>query len=162
MLHLYERNAEPPPFPKPHGFIRTTICATTGHAPPSKRCPGIVQEWILPRDLRAIGRLDPEPSLHIVFPHEGDVFVRDATAGALASQEQEVALRADDERRRVHWNVGGAAIGVDANGTAFWPLQLGTWRITASDGLHRQTITIHVVPPPHRFRPGFTFGSSSQ
>ncbi|MGA7248540.1 MAG: penicillin-binding protein 1C, partial [Candidatus Cybelea sp.] len=46
MLHLYERRDDPPPFPSPRGFIRTAICATTGHAP-SARCPGIVQEWVL-------------------------------------------------------------------------------------------------------------------
>jgi penicillin-binding protein 1C len=29
MLHLYERNAEPPPFAKPRGFVRVGICANT-------------------------------------------------------------------------------------------------------------------------------------
>ena len=32
MLHLYERIDDPPPFPAPSGFVRASICATTGHA----------------------------------------------------------------------------------------------------------------------------------
>ncbi|MFZ0365201.1 MAG: penicillin-binding protein 1C, partial [Candidatus Cybelea sp.] len=73
MLHLYERRDDPPPFPSPRGFIRTAICATTGHAP-SARCPGIVQEWVLPRDLAATRRADLPAGFRIVAPHDGDVF----------------------------------------------------------------------------------------
>ncbi len=180
MLHLYERNAEPPPFPAPRGFVRTAICATTGHAPQPREndCPAAVQEWVLPRDLAFIKRPAPPTGnrydswlalqaagtrgvLHIVFPHDGDVFVRDASANPLALREQQLALRAIGEGGRVTWSIGGAPLALDASGNAFWALRLGTWRIDASDGRHRDSVTIRVIPPPGNARPGFTYAKTS-
>jgi penicillin-binding protein 1C len=155
MLHLYDRNQEPPPFPAPQGFVRTAICATTGHTA-DPRCPGIVKEWVLPRDLASVRRPAAALSFHITFPRDGDVFVRNATTSALEEQEQQLALQALGTRRSIRWSVAGRPIGLDANGNAFWPLQLGTWRIEASDGLQRDDVTIHVVPPLRSSRPGFT------
>ncbi|MGA9944650.1 MAG: penicillin-binding protein 1C, partial [Candidatus Cybelea sp.] len=69
MLHLYERKDDPRPFPSPRGFVRTAICTTTGHAP-SARCPGIVQEWVLPRDLAATKHADVLAGVRIVAPRD--------------------------------------------------------------------------------------------
>jgi penicillin-binding protein 1C len=157
MLHLYDREDDPPPFSAPHGFVRARICATTGRAPsPRVRCPGIVTEWVLPRELAAVDRPAPDAGLRILFPHDGDVFVRNAVAGGLARSEQQLALRAVDAGAPVRWSVGGAPLALDANGNAFWPLRLGTWRIHAQDGKQNATVTIHVVLPPQHARPGFT------
>ncbi|MFY9664592.1 MAG: hypothetical protein WAK19_09065, partial [Candidatus Cybelea sp.] len=160
MLHLYERRDDPPPFPSPRGFIRTAICATTGHAP-SARCPGIVQEWVLPRDLAATRRADLPAGFRIVAPHDGDVFVLNAASG-LAEREQQLALRATSAGATLHWSVGGAPVSVDASTNAFWPLRLGTWEIIATDGKRRDAITIRVVPPARNNRPGFTLLTRSQ
>ena len=160
MLHLYERRDDPPPFPSPRGFIRTAICATTGHAP-SARCPGIVQEWVLPRDLAATRRADLPAGFRIVAPHDGDVFVLNAASG-LAEREQQLALRATSAGATLHWSVGGAPVSVDASTNAFWPLRLGTWEIVATDGKRRDAITIRVVPPARNNRPGFTLLTRSQ
>ncbi len=175
MLHLYERNAEPPPFPAPPGFVRTAICATTGHAPQpgAYDCPATVQEWILPRDLAFVKRPAPRSDnrydswlalqtagargvFRIVFPHDGDVFVHNESAHSLALREQQIALRAIDGAGRVAWSVGGAPLPLDASGNAFWPLRLGTWRIDASDGGRHDSVTIVVVPHSRSDRPGFT------
>jgi penicillin-binding protein 1C len=172
MLHLYDRNVEPQPFEPPRGFVRAAICATTGHAP-NPECPAVVQEWVLRRDLAGLQRpaprlgsqydswlaLHPEYSpaaLRIVFPHDGDVFVRNATASNLQAREEQLALRAVDAGRRVRWSVDGAAVPLDASGNAFWPLRLGTWRIDAGDGTRQDHVTIRVVPPPRVTRPGFS------
>jgi penicillin-binding protein 1C len=158
MLHLYERNAEPPPFAAPRGFVRRSICVTTGrlalHA--STDCPAVVREWVAPRDLAALRAGDEAPELHIVFPANGDTFVLNATANALQKREQQLSLRAIDPRTFVHWSVNGTALTLDASGNAFWPLRLGTWRIEAADGKQRDRVTIRVVPPAVA-RPGFTF-----
>jgi hypothetical protein len=157
MMHLYDRNDDPPPFPAPRGFVRATICATTGRAPsPHARCPGIVTEWVPPRELAAVERPAPNAGLRILFPHDGDVFVRDAAAGELARSEEQLALRAVDAGAAVRWSVDGAPLALDANGNAYWPLRLGTWRIDAQDGRQSATVTIRVVPPPQRAQPGFT------
>jgi penicillin-binding protein 1C len=172
MLHLYDRNAEPQPFEPPRGFVRAAICATTGHAP-NPECPAVVQEWVFPRDLAALQRpaarlgsqydswlaLHPEyasAALRIVFPHDGDVFVRNATTSNLQAREEQLALRAVDAGRRVGWSVDGAAVPLDSSGNAFWPLRLGTWRIDAGDGTRQDHVTIRVVPPPRVTRPGFS------
>ncbi len=175
MLHLYERRDEPPAFPAPRGFVRTAICATTGHAPArgSNDCPAVVAEWVLPRDLASVQRPPPasgarydgwlalesaahRSALRIVFPHDGDVFVRAAPANVLQRQEQQLALRAVDAGGAVAWRVGGTRLALDASGNAFWPLQIGTWRVEAGDGAQRASVTIHVVAPALDARPGFT------
>jgi penicillin-binding protein 1C len=175
MLHLYERRDEPPPFQSPRGFVRTAICDTTGHAPdaPAGDCPAVVEEWALPRDLASIerppralrARYDAwlalqgggdRSALSIVFPHDGDVFVRGATAGMLQRQEQQLALRAIGGGRPIEWRVGGKRLALDASGNAFWLLRLGTWRIEASDGERHAGVTIRVVSPSRDLRPGFT------
>jgi penicillin-binding protein 1C len=172
MLHLYERRDEPPRFPPPRGFVRTPICATTGHAP-GRDCPAVVQEWVLPRDLASIARpasadgtrydawlalqsaVSRSP-LRIVFPHDGDVFVGNASTTTLQRREEQLALRAVDGGRPIEWSVGGKRLALDAGDNAFWPLRLGTWRIDASDGSRRDEVTIRVVPPAPDARPGFT------
>jgi len=172
MLHLYERRDEPPPFPAPRGFVRTPICAVTGHAP-ATNCPAVVEEWVRPEDLAAVRR-PAEPSreqydawlalqprdapsrLRIVFPHDGDVFVRNGGGDVLQAREQQLALRAVGSGSTLRWSVGGEPLALDATGTAFWPLRLGTWRIEADDGALRDHVTIRVVPPPHAKDPGFS------
>jgi penicillin-binding protein 1C len=158
MLHLYERNAEPPPFAPPRGFVRRSICATTGrlasHA--TADCAAVVREWVAPRDLTTLRARDETMALRILFPANGDTFVLNVTTSALQRREQQLSLRALDARSSVRWSVNGTALALDASGNAFWPLRLGTWRIEAADGKQRDRVTIRVVPPPVA-HPGFTF-----
>jgi len=155
MLHLYEPTAEPPSFPPPRGFVRRALCATTGHSP-GPNCPGIVQEWILPRDLARLRHRDGAPVFRIVFPRSGDIFVQNRTTGTLEAREQQLVLRATGAHARIRWSIEGSAIPLDRDGNAFWPLRLGTWRIIADDGSQRDSVTIRVVPSPRQLRPGFT------
>jgi hypothetical protein len=158
MLHLYERNAEPPAFAPPRGFVRRSICATTGRLAlrPTADCLAVVREWVAPRDLPALRARAEPATLRIVFPANGDTFVLNVTTSALQRQEQQLLLRAVDARAPVRWRVNGAALAFDASGNAFWPLHLGTWRIEAADGRQHARVTIRVVPPPVA-HPGFTF-----
>jgi penicillin-binding protein 1C len=157
MLHLYDRNAEPPAFPAPHGFVRAAICATTGRSPNrAERCPAVVQEWVRPGDLAALHVRERALGLRIVFPRDGDTFVLNATSGGLARREQQLWVQALDATASVRWSVGGAPLAFDASGRAFWPLRLGTWQIEARDGAQRAGVTIRVIAPPARSRPGFT------
>ncbi|HLX25778.1 MAG TPA: hypothetical protein VKR05_02195, partial [Candidatus Cybelea sp.] len=159
---LYEERDDPPAFPPPHGFVHATICATTGHAPSRTRCPGIVQEWVRPDELASVKRPDVPVPLHITFPRDGDVFIRNPAFTAVASQEQQIALRAGGARSRLDWRVNGVPVALDAVGQAFWPLRIGTWRIEARDAAQRASVTIRVVPPPRNARPGFTLGRPAQ
>jgi penicillin-binding protein 1C len=160
MLHLYERNAEPPAFATPDGFVRKSICATTGRivAHANDDCVAVVQEWVTPSDLPALRVRAQAASLRIVFPADGDTFVLNPATNALQQREQQLLLRADDGRAPVRWTVNGAAVSLDAAGNAFWPLRVGTWQIEAADGKRRERVSIHVVPPVAR--PGFTLKRS--
>ena len=173
MLHLHE-DADPPAYPPPPGYVRTKICATTGHAP-LPDCAAVVEEWVLPRDLASVRRpaalslsreydawLEQHPDVtshrvRIVFPHNGDVFARNATETALQTREQRLALRAvGPPGEAMHWSVNGVPLALDANGTAFLPVRLGTWTVRADDGRSADSVTIHVVPALRDDRPGFT------
>ncbi|HEY2475256.1 MAG TPA: penicillin-binding protein 1C [Candidatus Cybelea sp.] len=156
MLHLYERNAEPAAFRAPGGYVRASICATTGRAPSrAQRCPAIVQEWVRPSDLASLRPRNDPVTLHIVFPHDGDTFVLNLTTDPVAQRSQQLALRAIGSSSIVRWNVDGTPLAPDANGNSFWPLRLGAWQIEAIDGNRQDRITIHVVPPSHPHA-GFT------
>ncbi|HEY1655912.1 MAG TPA: penicillin-binding protein 1C [Candidatus Tumulicola sp.] len=174
MLHLNERS-DPPEFDLPHGYVRASVCAITGHAP-RPDCPAVVREWVRPSDLAFVNRtaplrLGPEydpwlalqprdartASLRIVFPRDGDVFVANAASNALQAREQQLALRAVDGGGVVRWRVNGKAVPLDASGTAFLPVRLGNWTIEATDGRTRDRIGIRVVPPAHDRHPGFTW-----
>ncbi|HEX3368919.1 MAG TPA: penicillin-binding protein 1C [Candidatus Cybelea sp.] len=158
MLHLYERNAEPPPFTSPRGYVRVAICATTGRAPSrTQPCPAIVKEWVRPEDLASLRPTDERTTLRIAFPHEGDTFVLNDASNALQQRSQQIALRAmgSGTATTIRWSVDGTPLAFDANGDAFWPLRLGAWRIEATDGEHRAGVTIRVVPPPRPVT-GFT------
>lgn len=174
MLHLHERE-EPQPFDPPRGYLRTPICATTGHAP-RPDCPAVVEEWVRRQDLVAVRAgtpaklsheydpwlaLHPDTTvaarLHIVFPHDGDVFIANPTTSNLELHEQQLALRAIAPRQGVRWSVNGDAVPLDSSGTAFWPVRVGTWTFTATDGPQRDRVTIRVVPARRDAQPGFTF-----
>lgn len=158
MLHLYERADEPPPFSPPRGFVRTSICATTGRAAraPAPSCPAVVQEWVRYDSPVPAQRGDTARNLRIVFPHDGDVFVSNAAVNALQIREQQLALRGESTRAPIRWSVGGVALAPDASGNAFWPLRVGTWRIDATNGIAHDHVSIRVIPPKRNGEPGFT------
>jgi penicillin-binding protein 1C len=171
MLHLHERY-DPAAFDAPPGLVRTKICATTGHAP-LPECAAVVYEWVKPEDLADVRRAVPEKlgteydtwlaqhpqnmysAFRIVFPHDGDVFVRNAVTSAAQAREQQIGLRVSGARGKVEWSVNGSTLPLDSEGHAFWPVALGTWTVEARDGAHLDRITIRVVKPPSP-RSGFT------
>ncbi len=179
MLHLNEA-ADPPDFDPPLGYVRASVCATTGHAPRAD-CPAAVREWVRPRDLAFVRRaaspnlgteydpwlaLHPRESgvarLHIVFPRDGDVFVANPASNALQSHEQQLALRAVDAGAPIGWRANGNAVPLDASGTAFLPVRIGTWTIEASDGRRKDRITIRVVARRRDSNPGFTWSRAGR
>jgi penicillin-binding protein 1C len=155
MLHLYERNAEPPPFAPPRGFVPVAICANTGRTPSARqRCP-VVREWTRPRELAQLRVPAPVRRWHIVFPHDGDRFILTQTTDPLQRREQQLALQTIGASGPVRWSVAGQTLQPDADGVVFWRLRLGAWRIVATTQNGRDEVTIHVDAPGAR-RPGFT------
>ena len=155
MLHLYERDAEPPPFSAPRGFVRARFAPRPATPLPGKPCP-VVREWARPAELAQLRTHLPAERWRIVFPHDGDRFIVASTHDPLQRREQSIALQTAGTREAARWSINGEALVPDADGTVFLPLRLGTWRIVAAaDGGHDE-VTIHVDPPYAR-RAGFTF-----
>jgi len=155
MLHLYERRNEPPAFAAPAGFVRVPICATTGRRP-TAACAAVVTEWIRPAQAaawrRPAARYD---GVRIVFPADDDVFALNRPADSRSRSMQRLELQAAGSTT-VRWSVSGSALGVDAQGHAFWPLRLGRWTIEARSGRELDSVTVRVVPAPVTRRAGFT------
>lgn len=174
MLHLHERRT-PAHFPRPRGYVRVSICATTGHAP-VPGCPAVVREWVRYADVARVERpktlrlghqydawlarqnaVGVTGGLRIVFPAANSIFYRIAPHSALQQRAQQLALRAAGAEGRVRWSVDGRALPLDADGHAFWPVRLGDHTVVASDGRRTDRVSIRVVPAPQEKRPGFTF-----
>jgi Penicillin-Binding Protein C-terminus Family len=133
----------------------------------------VVYEWVKTEDLADVRRAVPEKlgseydawlaqhpnasrsSFRIVFPHDGDTFVRNVATNAMQAREQQLAFRVNGAKGSVEWRVNGASVPLDSEGHAFWPVALGTWTIEARNGAHLDRITIRVVRPPEAPR-GFT------
>ena len=172
MLHLHERD-DPPPFDPPpvscasqSARRRVTLRSRTAQPSFASGCvPTTSLQCGVPRPrsrestIRGLRCSRPfrAPSLRIVSPRGGDVFVANPVASALQAREQELALRAVDSGGRLRWTANGNAVPLDANGTAFWPIRDGTWTFEAFDGRARDRVTIRVVPAPPGAKPGFTF-----
>ncbi|HVS45676.1 MAG TPA: penicillin-binding protein 1C [Verrucomicrobiae bacterium] len=156
MLHLHERR-DPDAFPTPSGYVLEPICATTGHRPGAS-CPAVVREWIAPRDLAHWRSHAPTlgSAFQIVFPHDGDTFALNPPDDPSAAATQRIELRAVGSRSKIVWTANARPISLDSSGATFWPLRLGTWTLTAGDGAHTQSVTIHVIRPPHGALRGFT------
>ncbi len=152
MLHLYDRRDDPPPFAPPTGYVRAKICATTGLSP-LPGCSAVVMEWVRTGSVLArLQTLRRAGSLGIVFPRSGDVFA--LAPSGLSDAAQALELRAS--AARVRWRVNGKALAGDAEGHAYWPLALGTWRITARSGNESASATISVVGALRQGRTGFS------
>ncbi len=174
MLHLYATH-DAAPFPDPPGYVRTPICATTGHAP-APTCHAIVSEWVLPQDLADVRRPLPEhlgsvydawlatqpnapgiTGLRIVSPADGAVYYLNPTNDRVARHEQMIPLRVAGARGNVRWSVDGKRVASDSAMHAFVPVRLGTLIIAAHAANGTRTVRIVVRRPPKHDRPGFTF-----
>ena len=160
--HVSERE-RPAAFAPPRGYVRRSMCATTG-VRPTRDCRSVVSEWLdasdliawnappRPLDRRYDAWLAAQPpqrddTLRIVAPHDGDVFV--AAAGA------RIAVIA---RGAAHpsWELNGKTI---APHSTRWtlPLTRGRWTLRARDGAHADSVTFTAGDPPaHGRRAGFT------
>lgn len=155
MLHLGERR-EPLPFDPPIGYVRTSICATTGHAP-MRDCHSVVQEWVKPARLAGVRHAVPEGvGFRIASPRDGSFYELVAPQNALQAQEQQLALRAEGARGATTWFVNGVRIENDAEGNAFLPMRLGSFHIEALSGTKRAYATVAIAASRPGARPGFS------
>jgi penicillin-binding protein 1C len=99
-----------------------------------------------------------QPQVRILFPHDGDVFVRYPNQGAFAAQLQALELRAAvAPGEPVSWWLNGQKINSQRPGAAFWPLRAGTWTLRVQSKTKSDTVTFVVIAGKTRvLRRGFS------
>ena len=178
MLHLHEER-DPQSFPAPSGLHLEPICATTGLQPHAD-CSTIVFEYLgagdhaqytapqttdLPREydewITRQGTSETPAQLRILYPHEGDVFVRYPAQGAFAAEPQTLEFKASTRADQpVTWTLNGRRLEARLGSSNFWALRLGTWTLVARTTTGKDSITFSVVEGRTRaVRRGFSLAT---
>ena len=149
MLHLHERR-EPGAFDAPRGYVRRSICATTG-APPNRACRAVVGEYLDARDLVAYAHIarsrftrDVPTRASVTFPRDGDRFAYYSDGGAT----QQLAFVFDSSLGPPHPTLDGRPV-APSDGAYLWPLVPGAHVLRAdarSEPIHFRV----VAAPTHR------------
>jgi penicillin-binding protein 1C len=163
LLHLHE-DREPQAFEPPRGLALEPICATTGLRPRAD-CPTVVYEYLYPQDIAAylrppvqtglapeyddwVARQDlsrPDERFKILFPHDGDVFVRSADRTGFATQRQALEFEAEAPKdQAVSWWLNGERLDTSQAHAAFWPLHSGRWTLQARTRKQSDSVTFVV------------------
>jgi len=168
MLHLYaERDAAP--FAPPAGYLRRSICATTGLRP-NRACPAVVREWLDAGDQAYVARAVAPPApdaaydtwlvsqplrrtlpTRILFPHDGDRFV----AVPHAVLQLEIAGR---DIPRV--TLDGVAV-APRDGAYLVPLHDGRHELWARSRSGTSRVRFSAGPAPARGRTGFSVAAQA-
>ena len=177
MLRVHELH-EPMPFERPRGFLRRTICTTTGWRP-QPGCPATVSEYLLPNQLAEYARphdvafprsydewlsVQGSPAttrsdVRILFPHAGDAFVLNASSNDAVQVAPAQAIRfmvRTLHNARVTWKLNDTVIALNAGDTLMWPLAPGHWRLEAITAARSDSVSFDVVRGKRQMRRGFS------
>ncbi len=143
MLHLYERR-DPPRFaPPPRRMIAMAPRADFAGSPP-------YDEW-------RIQQGNTNGALHILFPHDGDLFEDTLAPSDPHRSEQQIAFRISRPRHAtVTWMLNGRMLTRSGGDAYYWTVEPGTWTVTVSAGTAADRVRFTVIPRPHRGKRGFT------
>lgn len=143
MLHLYEHR-DPPRFERPPARV---LASAPAHAPIA-RSPQY-DEWKLQQG-------DTTGALHILFPHDGDLFEDTLPRGDPHRGEQQLAFRISrPSGKKVAWTLNGRTLARSAGDACYWTVEPGTWTLTVSAGGITDTVHFTVIPRIHHGKRGF-------
>ncbi|HEV2037897.1 MAG TPA: hypothetical protein VGQ96_04745, partial [Candidatus Eremiobacteraceae bacterium] len=176
MLHLHE-NRDPEAFAAPAGLQLEPICAANGLRPRAA-CATVVYEYLYPQDMAAYSQPQPQLGLapeydewltrqdsvpprqrfKILFPHDGDVFVRYPDQGAFAPEPQALEFQTSAPHdQSVNFWLSGRKLNVAMAGHAFWNIHPGKWALTARRHGESDSVTFVVLEGKTRpLRRGFS------
>jgi penicillin-binding protein 1C len=163
LLHLYEAR-DPEPFQPPAGLALEPICATTGFRP-TQDCDTVVFEYLYPQDLSAYLATQEHDDLspaydrwaatqertlperfHILYPHNGDVFIFHAQEPGSSQDVQALEFHAITRvGQHAHFWLNGMALATNDSNSVFWPLRVGTWNLKAIANRENDEVTFTVV-----------------
>lgn len=143
MLHLYERR-DPPrfaPAPKPL-LARTPSLALAARSPQ-------YDQW-------RIGQGETTGTLHILFPHDGDLFEDTLAPDDPHRTEQEIALRISRPRGAdVAWSMNGAPLAHGDADAYYWIVRPGTWTLEVCANGKSDRVRFRVIPRARHGKRGF-------
>lgn len=148
MLHLYEHR-DPPAFapPPPSLLARTPAASVAARAPQ-------YDEW-------RIQQGDTTGPLHILFPHDRDLFEDTLAAGDPHRDEQRIAFRISRPKgQTATWTLNGTLLARMGGDAYYWKVEPGTWTLrVVTDGASDQ-VRFTVVPRVHHGKRGFVLSRS--
>jgi penicillin-binding protein 1C len=148
MLHLYEHR-DPPRFDPPppallvasHRLPRST--ATRDAA---------FDEWRAEQDNTA-------GQLHILFPHDGDVFEDNLSQNDTRRSGQQIAFRISrPSGSTIAWSMNGVPLASSSRDVYYWTVRSGTWTLSVSTKHAREQVRFTVVRGRPQMHRGFVIG----
>ncbi|MBC5815331.1 MAG: penicillin-binding protein 1C [Candidatus Eremiobacteraeota bacterium] len=177
MLRLHQ-NHEPLPFSKPAGFVRRSICASSG-LKPLTNCDAVVTEYLSPAQVVSYGKPGRSTlprtydewlgaqgvapvrasDVRILFPHQDDRFILNRTDDAIeVAPMQAIAFHVRTfVNAPVTWSLNGVRVATTASDTYTWRLRPGTWHLESQTAARHDSVTFTVVRATQRTRRGFSF-----
>jgi penicillin-binding protein 1C len=142
MLHLYE-GRDPPRFARPPASLLAEA--------PHTNLPRSAQydEW-------RIQQGDTTGALHILFPHDGDLFEDALPPNDRHRSEQQIAFRISrPPETPVTWKLNGRPLARSSGDAYYWTVSPGTWTVTVTAGAAADRVRFTVIPRPRRGKRGF-------
>lgn len=146
MLHLYERR-DPPHFTRPPIALLASTARSRALAARSAQ----YDEW-------RIEQGDTTGKLHILFPHDGDLFEDTLPPNDPHRTQQQLAFRISRPRGAdVAWTLNAEPLAHRRGDAYYWIVRPGTWTLGISAGGVRDRVRFTVIPRIHHGKRGFAF-----
>lgn len=144
MLHLYDHR-DPPRFTAP---------------PQTLLAKRPIPKSLVPRDAEydqwRIQQGDTTGPLHILFPHDGDLFEDALAAGDPHRSEQQIEFRISrPSHGDVTWTLNGQHLAQGEGDAFYWPLRRGVWTLAVSSAGKTERVRFTVIPRMHHGKRGF-------
>ncbi|HLI95895.1 MAG TPA: penicillin-binding protein 1C, partial [Candidatus Baltobacteraceae bacterium] len=142
MLHLYERR-DPPHFTPPPA--RMLVRAPRNTFAQSRQ----YDEWRIQQGAT-------NGVLHMLFPHDGDLFEDTLLPNDPRRSEQQIAFRVSrPPHSTVTWMLNGKPLGRSGGDAYYWTVEPGTWTVTVSEGTAADSVRFTVIQRPRHGKRGF-------
>ncbi len=144
MLHLYEHR-DPPRFAPPPQPLLAHRPVTRALALRDAR----YDQWRIQQGLTT-------GPLHVLFPHDGDLFEDTLAPGDPHRSQQQIAFRVSrPPHARVTWALNGMQIASGSTDAYEWTVEPGSWTLTASANGKTERVRFRVIPRPRHGVRGF-------
>ena len=143
MLHLYEHR-DPARFDAPP---KAFLAKASLHSIADRSTQ--YDEW-------RVQQGDTTGKLHILFPHDGDLFEDTLAPGDPHRSEQQLAFRISRPiGTRVVWTLNGSPLAREGGDAYYWTVRPGTWTLRVSAGDAAERVRFIVIPRPRHGKRGF-------